>query len=292
MFLRIKNFVLPLFFVFGLLFFVRAEAATNISPSPSEHWAWNDIVGWIDFYNTDSITVASNATTTGYASSSVGDISLDCATTRGDINICAQSDYGAYNDGAGNLSGWAWSDTYGWISFWCGNHDPGCTPNYGVIIDPNTGTFSRFAWNDAIGWISFNCADPNPPSGICGQSDYKVVTTWRATSKSAYLDSSTFDTGVPGGAQLNSVIWYGNQPVGTSVGFQLAASTSSIGPWNFVGSDGTASTHYMTGPGISRRFDYSLHAGKRYFRYRVTLFSDEAQSLSPRIDDIFVNWSP
>lgn len=283
-------------FLFGVavLFFGTSEvfAATNINPATNEHWAWNDIVGWIDFYQGGSsdVWVASNATTTGYASSSAGDISLDCATTRNGP-ICAQSNYGVYNDGSGNLSGWGWSDQYGWISFWCRNHDPACTPNYRVVIDGGSGHFSGWAWNDIIGWISFNCADLG--SNYCQSvSDYKVATSWRANSTSGYLDSSTFDTGITSGAQLNSVIWFGSQPPGTSVGFQFAVSNNSGGPWDFGGPDGTPGTYYMADRGVSKQLDYSVHGNKRYFRYRVTLFSDQAQSVSPRIDDIFINWSP
>ncbi len=81
-----------------------------------------------------------------------------------------------------NVSGWAWSDNIGWISFNSINCDgdgdglsDGLTadcpvvgtpiPNYGVNIDlKTTGDFSGFAWSDNIGWISFNRTDTgNPP---------------------------------------------------------------------------------------------------------------------------------
>lgn len=47
-----------------------------------------------------------------------------------------------------NVSGWAWSDNTGWISFY-GN-------NYGVDVNETTGAFSGYAWSDAIGWIDFS----------------------------------------------------------------------------------------------------------------------------------------
>jgi len=262
----------------------RSEAATNISPTTNSHWAWNDLIGWIDFYNTNTITVTSQQLS-GYASSSIGDISLDCATTRAG-NICVQSNYKVTNDGAGNLSGWGWNDLYGWISFDCANHGA-CPWPYRAYIDAS-GNFFNYAWNDVMGWISLNCADV----GICGTSDYRVVTSWIAVATTGSLDSTTFDTGIAGGAAFNSILWHGSQPAGTAVRFQFAASNAPAGPWNFSGPDGTASTSYVVSPDISVKLDPQLYNNQRYFRYRVTLASNQSQTVGPRVDDIIVNWSP
>ena len=113
-----------------------------------------------------------------------------------------------------------------------------------------------------------------------------------AVAVSGTLDSTTYDTGVVAGAQLNSVLWHGSQPADTSVYFQFAVSNSSSGPWNFMGTDGTSNTYFSTGSDTSLKLDYSLFNNFRYFRYRVTLYSDTAQTLSPRVDEIIVNWSP
>ena len=235
------------------------------------------------------MNVASHATTTGYASSSAGDISLDCKTSPGG-DICATSSYGVISDAVGNYSGWAWNDTYGWISFWCGNNSGCGSSNYRVTINGSTGYFSGWAWNDVMGWISFNCADPDPP--ICGTSDYKVVTSWRSTSTTGILESSTFDTGVAAGAQLNSILWQGNLPADTTVKFQFASSNSSSGPWTFMGTGGATDTYYITDPNASLKLGYTYHNNKRYFRYKAFLLSNPASTISPRIDDIIINWSP
>lgn len=274
-----------------VIFFVArmAEAATNINSGTASHWAWNDLIGWINFYNTLTVNVNSPSLT-GYASSSASDISLDCHTTSAG-NVCGSSNYQVKNDGLGNLSSWAWNDQYGWISF-CGGLGTGDCPGstrYEVLINPTTGDFSNYAWNDVIGWISFNCTDP----GVCGTSQYKVNTSWTATSTSGYLDSATYDTGVVSGAQLNSVLWHGNLPgSGALVQFQFATSNSSSGPWTFVGSGGSTNAYYSVAPDITLKLDYSAHNNRRYFRYRVTLVSNQAQTQSPRIDEIIVNWSP
>ena len=86
----------------------QAIAATNISPEEGEHWAWNDIIGWIDFYSTGNVEVT-DYKIKGYASSSVGYIVLDCETSPNG-NICSNSDFKVKNDCSGELSGFAWND--------------------------------------------------------------------------------------------------------------------------------------------------------------------------------------
>ncbi len=286
--------------VLGALLFIpvsAAHAASNIDSSAAQHSAWNDAIGWIDFYTTGNVTVASNQLS-GYASSSAGYISLDCATSPNG-NICGTSDYKVVNDGAGNLSGWAWNDKVGWISFYWGNTsaNPAASTTAlcqsyngycGVTID-STGTFHGWAWNDTIGWISFNCNNTS-----CGSSNFDVATTWTTQPKTGTLDSQTFDTGVTSGAQLNSITWKGNAPSGTSVGFQIAVSTSSSGPWNFVGPDGTSGTIYansgITGALIPLN-NYTSLIG-RYFRYRIILTTNTGQTATPQVTSVIVNWSP
>ncbi len=278
---------------------LTVSASPNISSTYPNYWGWNDVMGWIDFYDTKTINIGSNQTTTGYAGSSAGYISLDCATTYSG-NICGTSNYGVYNPGNGNLTGWGWNNTYGWISFDCHNNG-GCgsgpsSSTYQVEINPATGDFGGtntvdFAWNDIVGWISFNCSD----YGGCGTSIFKVNTTWQSTSTSGYLDSTTYDTGVAGGAELNSIVWQGpSLPAGTAVRFQIAASSTPNGPWNFIGPDGTGNGYYvgLGAPGSSIQLDYVLHNNQRYFRYRVILVSDQTQKLTPTVNSISVNWSP
>ncbi|MDP2598660.1 MAG: DUF2341 domain-containing protein [Candidatus Liptonbacteria bacterium] len=274
--------------------------SSNISSSTGKYWAWNDLIGWIDFCGTNNVVVTSTGIS-GYASSSAGEVSLDCATSpSGDI--CASSNYQVSNDGSGNLSGWAWNDVYGWISF-CGNAGSGsswsgstwdcpASPTYQVTID-SSGNFSGFAWSDAAGWISFNC---NQTTGnTCATSDYQVLTSWTgaaaASTSTGVLDSATFDTGISSGAQLNSFLWHGYKPSNANVYFQFAVSNSSNGPWNFMGTDGTANTYYNVAADTPMPLDYSLFNGYRYFRYRVTLVGN-SNGWSPRVDDVVVKWSP
>ncbi len=134
-------------------------------------YAWNDNIGWIDFgYPAGNVNVMA-AQLTGYAyDSNILEIALDCATSPAG-NICSSSDFKVNkNPSTGDLSGWAWNDDIGWISFNCSDPDLCATSNYKVNVNTSTGAFTGWAWNDNIGWISFNCSDP----GLCGSSDYRV----------------------------------------------------------------------------------------------------------------------
>ena len=294
----------------------RAHAATNINSFPSSSAAWDDESGWWNFYSSQTVMVHGTVLQ-GYASSTVGDISLDCATAEGG-SVCASSNYGICNgydathnadgtcsngDATGNLSGFAWNDTIGWISF-CGGRGttqcPGSQP-YGVTIDSN-GDFHGYAWSDMDGWISFNCAN----NSSCASNQYLVNTSWRATSTVGYLTSEIFDTGVQDGATLSSIIWQGNQGsgIGICTAFQIAASNATSGPWNFLGPDNTNSTYYGAACSQSPNGGTGCAPANtpicvsspnfnnfRYYRYRVQLTSDKLQTNSPRVDNVILNFN-
>lgn len=291
---------------FLVLFFspASAMASTNltntVSPA-STSWGWNDIVGWINFNTYANITVSATQLT-GYASSSIGPISLDCGTSPAG-NICSSGNgnykvVNASGTAVGNLSGWAWNDTIGWTTFFWGNasSSPASTSTYnsacnsypsycGVSVD-QYGNFQGAAWNDLIGWIYFN----HSGTGWGFAPLFSVATTWAPTSTKGMLDSTTFDTGVANGVAFNSITWQGslNACASCSVGIQLAVSTSSSGPWNFG-----PSTPYTGNPGtIIPITNYAAYSGYRYFRYRVILTTNTSQSLSPTVNSVSVDWSP
>ncbi len=312
---KIIFWILIIFVLFAAALSFIVKAATNINPSPTSSSAWDDLSGWWDFYHTQTVNVRSTFLQ-GYASSSIGDVSLDCATTRNG-NICGTSNYGVCNgpgphnadgscpngDASGNLTGWGWNDQIGWISFNCDESTQGgsnicAQSNYKVSINAN-GDFSGWAWNDLDGWISFNCAN----NSSCGTANYKVNTSWVATSTIAYLTSSIFDTQQTSGAILNSIIWQGTQPGGTSVDFQIAVSNSSGGPWSFFGPNGSATAFYGAacpiagvsnpgaGPNAPICVDKSLVVNYRYLRYKIRLISNTLQTLSPTVNNVILNWS-
>ncbi|OGY59766.1 MAG: hypothetical protein A3B23_03600 [Candidatus Colwellbacteria bacterium RIFCSPLOWO2_01_FULL_48_10] len=227
------------------------------------------------------------------------------------------------NDRLGALSGYAWNDGIGWISFSCdqtavGGSNTCSTSNYGVNIDSETSEFMGYAWNDSIGWISFNCLD----EGICDVSSYRVKTAWSSDilALDGYLISKTIDTGEAGGAAFNYILWRGDLgQTGNTVKFQLATSNclngaidsttagdgaacnESIG-WGgskasgdgaFLGSGGTSVGYYEpNGPGIPAVIDALNHNNKRYYRYKMFLDRPTGNTISPVVEDVVVNWSP
>lgn len=56
------------------------------------------------------------------------------------------------------ITGYAWSDTIGWVSFNCSDLGTCATSNYGLSIAAD-GSISGYAWSENIGWISANSAD-------------------------------------------------------------------------------------------------------------------------------------
>jgi hypothetical protein len=77
--------------------------------------------------------------------------------------------------------------------------------------------------------------------------------------------SSTKDS-MPGShvTLWQSLFWTASTPASTSVKFQAAGSSSSSGPFNFVGPDGTSAS-YFTSSGAS----LSQFNGSRYLQYRA-----------------------
>ncbi|MGC9046982.1 MAG: hypothetical protein ACP5IC_02620 [Minisyncoccia bacterium] len=286
--------------------FIVVYAATNIDSV--NHWAWNDSIGWIDFYSTNNVNL-SGSYLHGYASSSDGFISLDCSTSPNG-NICGTSNYGICNgpgphnsdgscpnaDASGNLTGYAWNDAIGWISFNCDQSSQGgsnnCVQsNYKVTVDNSTGVFSGYAWNDIVGWISVNGYIDNTTS------TYFVDSSWSTVPISGYLISEPFDMQTQGA--LNGITWQGLQPNGTCVRFQLAVSDSPTGPWVFYGPGQQQTTYFGDCPGLGPGYTIPIQqsdrlwiSNYRYVVYKVYLFSNLDQTSSPRVDNIILNWSP
>src|SRR3989344_822033 len=126
-------------FISALLAPRAAHAAPNIDAN--DRWAWNDVVGWIDFgYAGNQNVEVADTELRGYASSSVGFISLNCASGPQGSNCSAP--YSVTNTN-GALAGYAWNDAVGYISFNCSNTGTCGTINYKVkttwIAPPATG---------------------------------------------------------------------------------------------------------------------------------------------------------
>ncbi len=310
-----------IFFAFFLtLGFFAAVPAFAGNIDSTFRWSWSENIGWIDFYN---VTVSSSELTGTSTAVSIGDISLNCSNT----NACGQSNFKVANSGYGTLSGWAWSENIGWISF-CGSAASPSTwngttwvcpasPTYKVTIN-TSGYFSGWAWSENIGWISFSCANTIPLcNGTAG--NWKVKTSWAAAVfVSGELISTIYDSRIAGGVACNTLLWKGDKPDNTDVKFQIASSNCTNGATNpptcstnvgwankFKGWDGTAATSYNPSPDIWVRIDgpgagtdgcqispgVACHNNHRYLRYKVILESWQA-GVTPRIDMVILSWSP
>jgi hypothetical protein len=292
------------------------EAGVGNGIDPIYQYAWNDVVGWISFATTPgTVSINSDANMNGYANSQMGFLALDCATSPGGDICTSNATFGVYQTGNystggatdGVLSGVAWNDGLGWVSFNCTSTNtcssqPGGV-DYRVKIN-SQGFFEGWAWSDIVGWISFNCdhSAAGDPLGInaCplarggdGTAPNYAVKTGSATVSTGYLVSTILDTNRAGGVSVNTVNWLGSAN-GGAVKFQIATGNTveEVSTSSFVGPDGSSNSYYSpVAPGIPRKINKANHPDAQYIRYKVRLESNAARTASPRIDDIVINYS-
>lgn len=118
----------------------------------------------------------------------------------------------AYAGSEHNLSGWAWSETIGWISFNSVNQATGA--NYGVDVASN-GRLSGYAWSEHIGWITFNQNEmvgcPQTPCRADFDKNNGQVTGW---ARALAADGNGWDgwislSGTNYGVSINNCGWQG-----------------------------------------------------------------------------------
>jgi len=255
------------------------------------YWAWNDLIGWINFHDNDTVEVRGSELR-GWFDSQVGEIVLNCATTPiGDICDDSNDNFGVKNS-QGVLSGWAWNDTIGWISFDCEDIDACGVSDYGVSIEPvgdgENSFFKGWAWSEIIGWISFHCENDHDPdvAGVqefCNFSKYKIQTSAGSQSSDGSLTSNVIDTGVVN-PRYNYILWQGDVVTGTDVYVQTATAAVNTGPWNFNDLNLSTSGQQIRIPDDQQE--------KRYIKYKISLSSDNWLEDTPIIRDIIINWSP
>ncbi len=110
-----------------------------------------------------------------------------------------------------NLSGWAWSENIGWISFNSTNQGGGA--NYGVTVASN-GRLSGYAWSENIGWLTFNQNDlsgcPKAPCQANFDDNSGQVTGWaRALANGGGWDGWISLSGSNYGVTVSQCDWDG-----------------------------------------------------------------------------------
>lgn len=109
---------------------------------------------------------------------------------------------------SGEIKGYAWSSTIGWISLNCAQGssvggDVCATSNYKVSVDPDESSraFSGYAWSPNVGWISFNRSEVAPHCG----SDLTRMSATGVADGWAWVMNGTFASGADGCIRLHSV---------------------------------------------------------------------------------------
>jgi len=110
---------------------------------------WGESVGWVNLRTTRAdLTIGSNILAGWIWLENCGCICLGEGHPLDGERYSNRSgfDWGANNDGKGKLSGFAWSEVTGWISF--------RTTHSQVYLD-ETGQFYGYAWGENVGWMHF-----------------------------------------------------------------------------------------------------------------------------------------
>lgn len=118
-----------------------------------------------------------------------------------------------------NLSGYAWSDNIGWISFNCTNTATCGASDYGVNVNTISGNMSGYAWSDNIGWISFNETAGCPEAECVTQPKVDVATGVVTGWARALANSASWDGWIKlGGSWSSSATFAGTTASGYSWG--------------------------------------------------------------------------
>jgi hypothetical protein len=87
-------------------------------------------------------------------------------------------------------------------------------------------------------------------------------------------------------ANWSTLSWNAATPPGTAIQFQIAASNNAVGPFNFVGPDGTAGTFFSNGGSLAQ------FTGNRYLKYQASLSTSGAATPTLRDVTVCFNDSP
>ena len=123
----------------------------------AEKYAWSGNAGWISFrpnrpLEEDGVVVGESFLSGFAYCANLGYLNFgDGAPPNGHTYTNTSGlTFGVNHDGAGNLSGLAWSSSTGWVNFGWASASDANRPR----IDLFTGQFSGFAWGANIGWIN------------------------------------------------------------------------------------------------------------------------------------------
>lgn len=209
--------------VFVLVGYALPYSASAGSIDATNHFAWNDNGGWVNWNPTNGNVAVTDSALTGYVwSADFGWINL--SPTNG----------GVTNNGQGVLGGYAWGQNTGWINF------------TGVTIDSNGIFHGSTVAQSVFGTMSFDC------------TNCRVQTTWRSSSSSS--GGSTTSGGGNGPIVSSGPISVGYQTPTSYSSSQTASNTTTV-PASLVPTAPPPSLEPKTKPSTSTSQPSQLTAG-------------------------------
>jgi hypothetical protein len=134
---------------FGL--FAAHVCAAQSTIDLTNKWAWAASASWINCrVDATNGAVIGQFACSGYLyNPNTGWIHLGSGSPTSGVwyGNAATNDYGVNHDGTGNLRGYAWSESVGWIVF----EDSGAP-----TVDLQTGVLGGLGWGEAVGWVNFS----------------------------------------------------------------------------------------------------------------------------------------
>ncbi len=186
-----KKYLLILIAAFLFLSSTAIVFAATGTIDATNHYAWNDNGGWVNWdANGGNVSVTDTALTGYIWSANFGWINL-------------APDNGGVTNSNGTLGGYAWGASTGWISF------------SGVTIDNNGVFHGHTVAQNVFGTMTFDC------------DNCEVVTTWRAGGSSSYSSSSS---GGGGGGVISGPSAVGYQNSTTTATSTTTVSTVAVPP--------------------------------------------------------------
>lgn len=141
--------------------------------------------------------------------------------TKATFSVQVNSTLNGAGGSGGNITGFAWSENVGWISF--NSASDNSQYNYGVNENTTTGALSGYAWSDNVGWLSFNAADVvGCPTAPC------APTVLPSGALSGWAKALSAGDGWDGWVALS----------GTNINASLNTSTGAFSGYLWGGNDG------------------------------------------------------
>lgn len=207
---------------------LAAEYGVTLSGDNFSGYAWSSNIGWISFSGSGyGVTKDGAGLLSGYAwSSNVGWLSFNSLGL--DLTACPSAPCEARINAGNNLTGWARfialdkngadGNLGGWVSL-------SKLPTYGVAMGKN----GSYAWSNDFGWISFynKPATANltvVPNQLCSVPN-SVTLSW--TSSEASCVGTNFSTGNAGGGSVGVTVDALPKTYSVTCGTAPSAATSS-----------------------------------------------------------------